>query len=116
MASSICESKAPSLCIIIYYLLLLLKWIPLQDTPRIPMPDASLSKQTRAKWLLEICEEHVQKYVFNKDEMTSLITQTTELEQALNQDCMWTCRADNCDRTYAYHSGRVRYNLSCQYM
>ena len=78
------------------------------DKPGIPVPDASLSKQTRAKWLLEICEEHVNKYVLHKDELTSLIAQTAELEQALNQDSMWTCRADGCGRTYAYHTGRVR--------
>ncbi len=78
------------------------------DKPRIPMPDASISKQTRAKWLLEICEEHVKKYVFNTDDLTSLVTQTTELEMALNQDSNWACRADGCDRIYALHSGRVR--------
>lgn len=72
------------------------------------MPDASISKQTRAKWLLEICEEHVKKYVFNADDLTSLITQTTELEAAVNQDSNWACREDSCGRIYALHSGRVR--------
>ena len=71
------------------------------------MPDSSVSKTTRAKWLLEICEEHVQKYVFNADELTSLAAQTTELEAA-NQGGRLTCRADNCNMNYAYHSGRVR--------
>ena len=42
------------------------------------MPDSSISKTTRAKWLLEICEEHVKKYVFNADELTSLVAQITE--------------------------------------
>ena len=71
------------------------------------MPDASVSKQTRAKWLLEVCEEHIKKYVFNTDELSSLVMQTTELE-AVNNDSRWTCRADNCNMNYAYHSGRVR--------
>ena len=70
------------------------------------MPDSSISKTTRAKWLLEICEEHVKKYVFNADELTSLVAQTTELEAA-NQYDRWTCRADDCNMSCAYHSGRV---------
>ena len=69
---------------------------------------SSLSKQTRANWLLEVCKEHVKKYVFNTDELTSLIKQRTELEVGLNQDSRWKCRADDCDRTYAHHSGRIR--------
>lgn len=29
-----------------------------------PMPDASLSKQTGARWLLEVCGEHVKKHMW----------------------------------------------------
>ena len=36
------------------------------------MPDTTRSKELRAHWLLEICEKHVKKYVFNTDELTSL--------------------------------------------
>ena len=72
------------------------------------MPDTTLSKTLRATWLLEICEEHVKKYVFNTDKLTSLITQTTELDTALNNGSRWTCRADNCEMDFAYHSERVR--------
>ena len=71
------------------------------------MPYETVSKQTRAMWLLEVCEEHVKKFVFNKDGLTSLVAQTTELE-AVNQQSRWTCRADDCVMSYAYHSGRVR--------
>lgn len=66
--------------VLIYNIILILLSINV-DKPGILVPDASLSKQTRAKWLLEICEEHVNKYVLNKDELASLIAQTTELEQ-----------------------------------
>ena len=48
------------------------------------MPDTTLSKELRAQWLLEIREKHVKKFVFNTDELTSLVTQTTELEAAFN--------------------------------
>lgn len=71
------------------------------------MPEKSVSKQTRAKWLLEICEEHVKKFVFNTDEISKLVAQTTELG-GVDRESRWVCRASGCDRTYAYHSGRVR--------
>ena len=72
------------------------------------MPDKSVSKQTRAKWLLEVCEEYVQKFVLNKDELISFVGQTTELE-SVNLQSRWTCRVDDCNVSYAYHFGRVRY-------
>ena len=61
------------------------------------MPDTTVSKTLRATWLLELCEEHVKKYSFNRNELTSLITVTTELDTALNNDSCWTCRADSCE-------------------
>lgn len=72
------------------------------------MPDKSVSKQTRAKWLLDVCEEYAQKFVFNKDELISLVDQTTELK-SVNQQPRWTCHVDDCNARYAYHFGRVRY-------
>ena len=74
------------------------------------MPDKSVSKQTRDKWLLEVCEEYVQKFVLNKDELISLVGQTTELE-SVNLQSRWTRCVDDCNASYAYHSGRVRYIL-----
>ena len=72
------------------------------------MPGKSLSKQTRAKWLLEVCEEYVQKFVFNKNELISLVYHITELE-SVNLQFRWTCHVDDCSASYAYHSGRGRY-------
>ena len=71
------------------------------------MPEKSVSKQTRAKWLLEICEEHVKKFVFNTDAISKLVAKTTELG-GVDRESRWVCRSSDCDRTYAYHSGRVR--------
>ena len=71
------------------------------------MPEKSVSKQTRAKWLQEICEEHVKKFVFNTDDISKLVAQTTELG-GVDQESRWVCRASDCNRTYAFHSGRGR--------
>ena len=72
------------------------------------MPDTTVSKRIRAKWLLEIREELVKKFAFTTDDLTSLVAQTTELEVAINQDSHWICHGDSCGRRYACHSGRVR--------
>ena len=63
------------------------------------MPEKSVSKQTRAKWLLKICEEHVKKFVFNKDEISKLVAQTTELG-GVDQESRWVCRASATGLTH----------------
>jgi len=71
------------------------------------MPDSSVAKQTKAEWLLETCKDHVKKFVFDVDEITSLVHQTSELEKAMKTK-RWKCREHGCDAEFAYHSGRVR--------
>ena len=77
-----------------------------QDKPNVILPDSTVSQTTQGKWLLQLCEDHIKKFVFNADEMTSLVEQTEELQQA--EAGGWRCRAQGCGAIYAYHSGRVR--------
>ena len=77
-----------------------------QDKPNVILPDSTVSETTQGKWLLQVCEDHIKKFVFNADEMTSLIEQTADLQQA--EAGRWRCRAQGCEAIYAYHSGRVR--------
>ena len=67
------------------------------------MPDKSVSKR-----LLEVCEEYVQNFIFNKEQLIPLVDPTTELE-SVNLQSRWTYRVDDCNASYAYHFGRVRY-------
>lgn len=76
-----------------------------QDKPNVIVPDSTVSQTTQGKWLLQVCEDHIKKFVFNADEMTSLVEQTAELQQA--EAGRWRCRAQGCEAIYAYHSGRV---------
>ena len=78
------------------------------DTPNLIFPDSSVQKETQARWLIEICEEHVKKFVFNAHELSILVEQTAELQDANKQEGRWKCRAEGCMATYAYHSSRVR--------
>ena len=76
--------------------------------PNVILPDSNVQKETQAKWLLEICEEHVKKFLFNADELSTLVEQTKDLQEAHKQEGRWKCRAEGCIATYVYHSGRVR--------
>jgi len=60
------------------------------------------------KWLQEICKEHVRKFLFSANEVTTLVAQTTELQRAQSGDSRSGCRADGCNAAYAYHSAGVR--------
>ena len=77
-----------------------------QDKPDVILPDTTVSPTCQGKWLLEVCEDYVKKFVLNADEMTSLVEQTAELQQA--EAGRRRCRAQGCEATYAYHSSRVR--------
>ena len=77
-----------------------------QDKPNVILPDTTVCHTIQGKWLLQVCEDHMKKFVFNDDEMTALVEQTSEVQQA--EGGRWRCRAQGCEATYAYHSGRVR--------
>lgn len=50
----------------------------------------------------------MKKFVFNADELSTLVEQTKELQEAHKHEGRWKCRAEGCIATYVYHSGRVR--------
>ena len=79
------------------------------DQPLFDTPDKTVSKTTRQKWLLELCEQLVQKYMFGESEVQSLVEQTQTLQDATRQP--FKCRATDCQATYAHHSRRVRYTV-----
>ena len=77
-----------------------------QDSPNVIIWDSTVPGPTQGKWLLDICKEHVKRFVFNTDEMSTLVEQTDQLQQAENG--RWICRAEGCEASYKFHSGRVR--------
>ena len=83
-------------------------YIAFLDTPQINLPDMLEPKASRGKWLIEICQQLVKKSVFDIREINALVDQTQQLNNAL-REAPFKCRFESCDRTYALHSGRVRY-------
>ncbi|KAL9977212.1 hypothetical protein ACROYT_G014591 [Oculina patagonica] len=54
----------------------------INNSPNGLLPDSSVQKETQAKWLLEICEEHVKKFVLNADaDLSTLVKQKKELQE-----------------------------------
>lgn len=76
-----------------------------KDTPFI-MPDETVSRETKRKWLLELCQQVVEKHVDYPSEISGIVEQTIELGYASDQP--YCCRSEGCDREYVYHSARVR--------
>ena len=77
-----------------------------EDKPNYILPDASVSKTTKSKWLLSLCETFIDKYVFDSGDINCLVQQTHALELATLGH--YNCRAEGCERVFLYHSGRVR--------
>jgi len=77
-----------------------------EDKPNYILPDASVSKTTKSKWLLSLCETFIDKYVFDSGDINCLVQRTHKLELATLGH--YNCRAEGCERVFLYHSGRVR--------
>jgi len=69
------------------------------------MPSKNSDKRTKVNWLLDLCKDHVKKYVA-RSEVSSLVQQTHDLENASEE--RFPCRYQGCDKSYTFHSRRVR--------
>ncbi|KAJ7326119.1 Serine palmitoyltransferase 2 [Desmophyllum pertusum] len=81
----------------------------MQNHPSYDIPDKSIAKTTRQKWLLELCEQLVTTYIFGESEVQTLVDQTQTLQDATEQP--FRCRAADCPATYVHHSRRVRHEI-----
>ena len=79
--------------------------IPDEPSSTIEMPAENSSQEAKMHWLLELCRKHVEKYV-GRSELVCIVQQTQDLHQA-NQEG-FACRFQGCDKTYVFHSRRVR--------
>lgn len=77
------------------------------DKPEYIMPDlAHVSAPTAQKWLLEMCEQLVERFVFHATDVQAIVDQTQELQ--LSNRGVFTRREDGCTQEFVCHSGRVR--------
>lgn len=74
--------------------------------PAFILPDDNVSKATKSRWLLDICENLVHKHLFGTGEIDALVQKTDNLQGAL--DGPFPCRQEGCDKVYVQHSRRVK--------
>lgn len=77
------------------------------DQPKIDIPDDSVSKSLKGKWLHEVCSDFVKEYVFQSDKALEIVSKAAELEQ--NVKSPFKCRKEECNKQYLSHSTRVRF-------
>ena len=75
-------------------------------SPNITLPSANEEKIPKRKWLIDICSQFVEKYILSTDDMATLVKQTCALHSRVQSK--FKCRSFGCDKTYVYHSGRVK--------
>ena len=79
------------------------------DAPEYDMPSKDdLEKESRRKWLHELCLKYVEMYLMTGSEVEPLVQQVHELESAMGANG-FSCRLEGCDKTYVHHSSRVKY-------
>lgn len=82
-------------------MLMLFKYIP-----KYILPDLSMGKKTKGKWLLDLCESFIDRYVFDSEHIDNLVQQMHQLEFAsLGKH---NCILKEWDKVFVYHSGRIR--------
>ena len=70
------------------------------------VPDKDVAKETRRRWLLELCLNFIDKYLIQK-EVQPLVQQVEELDDSLTNG--FNCRVQGCNnKNYIHHSARVK--------
>ena len=64
------------------------------------------SKEEKKQWLFDHINKYLDRFVFYSTQLTDVAEQVQRLE--MNEKERYPCRKPGCDRTYAFHSGRVR--------
>lgn len=84
----------------------------ISDNPNVILPQNSVPKSIQGKWLHDLCCEFVNEYVFQSNDFLGLVNKTADLQTKSKPP--FQCRVDGCDRSYLFHSARVRFvNLIC---
>jgi len=76
------------------------------DLPNYDIPDNSVPKDERRRWLMDLCVKYTQTYFLESRDIQPLAQQVQELHDSLKLG--FICRLDGCDKSYIHHSARVK--------
>ena len=77
-----------------------------ENPTKLSIPDQWQSNQEKKDWFNEVISSYLSHFVVGSSDMSTIVEQVERLNQ--NADGRYPCRAPDCDKTYAFHSGRVR--------
>ena len=80
----------------------------LDDESNLCIPSKDVSKESRQKWFMDLCQEYVERYL-GYDDVMSIVNQTNALQKKIVGP--FICRSCSCEMKFVHHSGRVRCDL-----
>ena len=86
--------------------LYLVYFIQTENPTEMSIPDQWQSNQEKKAWFNEVISRYLAHFAIGASDMSTIVEQVERLNQ--NADGRYPCRAPDCDKTYAFHSGRVR--------
>ena len=75
------------------------------DTPTYDVPGNEEPKETRRKWLFDLCVKYVHEYRISF-EVEPVVEQLQKMDEAKRMKC--SCRFEGCNKNFVHHSMRVK--------
>ena len=75
------------------------------DTPTYDVPGNEEPKETRRKWLFDLCVKYVYEYLISF-EVEPVVEQLQKMDEAKRMKC--SCRFEGCNKNFVHHSMRVK--------
>ena len=75
------------------------------DTPTYDVPGNEEPKETRRKWLFDLCVKYVHEYLISF-EVEPVVEQLQKMDEAKRMKC--SCRFEGCNKNFVHHSMRVK--------
>ena len=75
------------------------------DTPTYDVPGNEEPKETRRKWLFDLCVKYVHEYLISF-EVEPVVEQLQKMDEAKRMKC--SCRFEGCNKNFIHHSMRVK--------
>lgn len=84
----------------------LVYFLKTENPTELSIPNQWQSNREKKVWFNEVISRYLAHFAVGSSDMSTIVEQVKRLNQ--NADGRYPCQAPDCDKTYAFHSGRVR--------
>ena len=77
-----------------------------RTTRGVTIPSVWPTKEEKKRWFKQTIASYLYQFVFGTTDVSTMVKQVERLDN--NAGDRYPCRAPGCDKSYAFHSGRVR--------